>query len=276
MSSTPNSSASGPGGAGSPQRPMGRPAPRAVAGLTPGVPLTSNAPASPGPAGKDAAATAPGDPKNNKRNLYISGGIGAAVVLGLIALLVWRPWTPEPPRLNSPVHEIAKFSATSDFEKLPFERQYTYMELLDDKKEGIEQAYEQGQLTDDEFRRALQMAWFGERVGRARNYFSKPPGRERTAYLDKLLDKRDKKKAEGDKSEDPDEDVKPLKASDIGRDDSRQDEQIAAWPAEVQAQWQEFKNAYDQRKEARKARKEAAGTQPGEPAKAPKSPKSGK
>lgn len=201
--------------------------------------------------------------------MLVFAGAGAAALVMLIALAVWRPWTPEPPRLNDEPYKLAQFVATPAFERLPFERQYTYMELLDKKKDDIRHAYAERKLTDNEFRQALQAAYFGDRLGKAKKYFQKPVGAQRTAYLDARIKKKQREK-EQDAEDDDDESTGPAKPTEIKRDDSRQEEQMAKWPAEVRAQWDEYRRAYSERKAYFKERAASTPAPVAKPLSAPK------
>jgi hypothetical protein len=184
----------------------------------------------------------------------------------LVVLLVWKPWAPTPPRLNEDPALIAKFAVSANMDDLPFSQQRQFMELLDEKDERVLEAYEQGMLNDQEFRRALQLEWYGEHLKKMDNYHSKPPS-QRAAYLDKQVEKKRKKKS---KSKDEETDSKsPLKADEIERDDSTEEQDIKRWPADVRQKWMEYRTAWsnrkqywkdlnDQKKEAAKAAEAAA------------------
>ena len=249
-------------------------APKA-AGPTPGAARTTaaHAPAHAAPAAPAGAATATGTPASqpaglkSRRNL-IAGGVAVAAIALLVTLFTWRPWAPDAPRLNDDPAAIAKFAVTDELHNLPFSMQRQYMELLDDKDERVEEAYEQGMLNDQEYRRALQLEWYGEHLKKMDNFHSKPPTL-RAMYLDKQVDKKQRKKA---KEKDKPEDAKSaLTAADIDRDDSTEEADVKRWPAEVRQRWNDYRNAYasrkqywkdleKQQKEAREANKGEAGT----------------
>lgn len=198
------------------------------------------------PAASSAAPTSHLIVPPARRNLII-GSSAAGSLLLLVGLFVWKPWAPHPPRLNEPIPAIAKFAASSGLGRLPFEQQRQYMELLDEKDEGVEEAYEQGALSDQEYRRSLQLAWYGEHLKKMDNFYSKPPTL-RLLYLDKQIDKKIRKKLK--KKADPGSDAKsPLRADEIDRDDSTEDEDIKRWPAEVRHRWSEYRAAMAARKQ---------------------------
>jgi hypothetical protein len=179
-----------------------------------------------------------------RRNLIIGGSAAAAVLL--IGLVVWKPWAPNPPRLNSDPGVIAKFAASSSMRRLPFDQQRQYMEILDEKHDAVEKAYDDGRLSDQEFRRALQLAWYGEHLKKMDKFFSKPPTLQ-MAYLDSQVDKkiRRKKKNKADK---PDS-ASALTTEEIDRDDSTEDQDIKGWPSDVRERWSSYRAAYASRKQ---------------------------
>jgi hypothetical protein len=204
--------------------------------------------------------------------ILIAAGALAVVVLGVFLWMKLRPINA--PRLNSEPFVIGKFTATSRFDRLAFDQKWQYYELMDDKEPAIKAAYAQGKMSDTEYRKALQAAWYGKQLGRMKKYFEKPPGRERIAYLDKLVQKKyeddDKKNGKGGgKGNGKSDDLSPLTAEEIKRDDADEEADVSAWPADIRSRWDEYRQAYRQRKdnykqlrEDEKARKNAAATRP--------------
>src|SRR5687768_13832861 len=147
-----------PGGGGKPAQPVRK---VTAAGAT-GSPTT--APAAP-PAGAPAAT--PQKPglaaQLSNRNVLIGGGAAVGIAL-LVALFLWKPWSPQPPRLNEDPALIAKWAASPKLHRIPFDQQRQIMEVLDEKDKRVEEAYDQGTLSDQEYRRALQLAWYGEHL----------------------------------------------------------------------------------------------------------------
>ena len=249
-------------------------APRPGAPAAPAAARTSPATATAAPS--SAAKPKPDEsrkPAESRRAKLIALGAGAAVVITLGVLLCVRLFgTVEAPRLNSEPYVIGKFTATRDFGRLDFAKQWQYYELMDDKEDALKTAYAEGKLTDDEYRTARQAAWYGKHLGRMKNYFDKPPGRERDAYLDKQVLKKydDDKNGKGDGKSSAATDTKsPLTADEIKRDDSEEEADVSAWPPDVRAKWDQYRAAYRARKDiykqardAEKARKNAPVTAP--------------
>jgi hypothetical protein len=241
--------------------------PSHAAGGGPGGPRPSAAKpaaAAPRPAATAAAApsgAAPAAPARARPTMaellrkpqVIKYGSAAVGLLLLIGLFVWHPWSPRPPRLNEDPAVIARYAASS-IHKLPFDYQRQYMELLDEKDKRVEEAYEQGQLSDQEFRRALQLAWYGEHLKKMDNFYSKPPSM-RLMYLDKQVEKKRRKKLK-DKDEAKPDDKAPLKADEIDRDDSTEEQDVKRWPADVRQRWTEYRTALANRKQYWKDQKE--------------------
>src|SRR5437764_7511398 len=161
-------------------------APKAMSSSQPTAPTGPT----PGPALKAAAFSggkpvampfSKEDPKRQQK-LLIGGIGGAALVIALVLLFVFRPWKQSaPPRLNEEPFKLAQLAASPDFSKLPFDRREVYMKILDSKKPQVVQAYANGKLTDLEYQKALEAAHLGNRLGEMRKYFEKAAGPARTA-----------------------------------------------------------------------------------------------
>jgi hypothetical protein len=121
--------------------------------------------------------------------LWIAAGVGAGViVLGLIGWLVVRTGPPVEPRLNEPTPVLAKFVASTAFERMPYEKQRLYYQILDDRGNEIAQAYRDKHLSEAEYRSALDAAWLGKHINRVEKYMAKSP-MARSQYIDELLKK---------------------------------------------------------------------------------------
>jgi hypothetical protein len=185
----------------------------------------------------------------------MGGAAGVLAIVVVAALLVWKPWKSEPPRLNDEPYKIAKFAISPEFKKLEFERQFTYMELLDDKEDAVAQAYKDHLLNDDEYARTLQVAYLGKHMKRARNFAEKTTPRAREAYLDKLIEKKEKNDA-AEKAAAKANKTKALTAEEIKRDDTGEEETINAWPADAVATWTTYRTALKARKDQLKDQEE--------------------
>lgn len=232
-----------------------------------GAAAPAAAPASPAKAAAPARPAAPAPPAKRsandfltKRNLILGGSVVAALAVA-IALFTWKPWQPEPPRLNSEPFAIAKFGATSAFNDLPFSQQREYMDILDETEKDLLEDYKAGKLTDHEYRRALQLGWYDKHLDRAENYAMLAPAR-RPAYLDKWARPKDNGKTEDDEEEKKDEKksgrVGPRKPEDIKRDDSAEEADVKRWPADVRQKWADYRSALAARKQYWKDQQEKA------------------
>ena len=192
------------------------------------------------------------DPKR-QRMVLIAGIGGAALGVALAVLLIFRPWQRSAmPRLNGEPANLARFSASPNFARLPFDQREAYMKMMDKKKTQITAAYSAGTIDDDEYRKTLEAAHLGKRLDEMKKYYSKPAGAARDAYLDKLLAKEDKKH-EALKSNPSARQEK--KQEQIPRDDSDEQAEMNTWPPNVRAQYQSFKQALAERKKRRKEAK---------------------
>lgn len=204
------------------------------------------------------------EPRPWKRMILLVGG--AAVFLSLVVgLFIWKPWHNEPPRLNDAPTKIAAFTISSDFKKLPFDRQIVYLKKVDDSEKELVEAYRAGQLSQEDLSKALQAAYFGRHIRRMENFHERRTQKERDAYLDKLLDKKHAEKEgiawqkkDGTKvilspdAKDAD-DVKHIE-----RDVVLEAEVLQTWPAEIQQRWKEYHAAVDERKKFRKEKERQA------------------
>jgi hypothetical protein len=196
-------------------------------------------------AGSAAMPFSHDDPKRQQKILIGSIG-GAALVVTAALLLIFRPWqASEPPRLNDSPNKLAQLAGNPQFANMPFDRREMYMKMMDRKKAQLEQAYTAGQIPDDDFRKAMEQAHLGKRLDEMRKYYSKPPGHEREAYLDKILTKQETKKETLDKNPTA---RKEKKADTIPRDEAEQQKEIDSWPPDIRAQFMVFEQAYKDRK----------------------------
>jgi len=194
------------------------------------------------------------------------------VLVLLVALLIWKPWRPSPPRLNEEPYKIARFAASSAMDDTPWSMQREYMDILDKKEDALLEAYKAGRLSDIEYRRSLQLGWYDKHLDRMEKFYERPPGR-RMEYIDsKVLGKKFKEIAKNPgknagkgepagkkpKNEDKSDDLSALKPEEVDRDDSTEEQDIKRWPADVKQKWLEYRKAVAERKEFYKERERLA------------------
>ena len=183
---------------------------------------------------------------------------GAGIVLlGLSIWLIATFMTSNVPRLNESTIVLAKFAATKQYDSLSFDQQRQYMKVLEKREQDLDKAFEQHQISESEFRNALEQAWLGKHLSRVENFRGLAPGQPRIEYLAKLLDKKvDKERKHPHTST----------ANEIKVDESAAEARVESWPPDIRAQWQMFHAAYHDAKKAReKAEKQAAKSPPTKP-----------
>ena len=177
-------------------------------------------------------------PASQRRRLISAGSVGALALAAAItaAVVLGGGGTP---RLNDNAVVLAKFLASARFEQLPFEQQRQFYKVLDDRDEELDQAWRDRRLTESQYRAGLEAAWLGKHLNRVEKYFALPPGQGRVEYIDKLLDKRDRKNA------------KPANPSDIDADETAAELKVEKWPSATRTQWDVFHTAYRKQRKAR-------------------------
>jgi hypothetical protein len=193
------------------------------------------------------------DPKRRQR-LLIGGIGGAALVVTLALLLIFRPWQKPVPKLGGEPSKLGEYVGTPDFQKLSFEKREIYMKMASAKKDEIAKTYAEGRLSLEDYQKSLLAAHLGKRLDDMRKYFAKPMGAERIKYLDKLVTKKDAKK----QAIDHDPAAKKIEdEQDLLKDDAAQSAEIATWPPDVQSKYKEYVEALNERKKAHKEATEA-------------------
>jgi hypothetical protein len=187
-------------------------------------------------------------PSDKGRRTPILIGGGALALLLIVALIAWAV-SGGPPRLNDPTVLIARFVGTGQFSRLPFDSQRQYMEVLDDREDETKAAFNEGKLTEGEYRTALKWAWMGEHLSRIQKYYALPPGQQRADFIERALNKKEKKKVNSS-----------TPADKIKRDQSTEAAMIDALPPDVRSQWDSYQKAYRAARDARE--KAAAQTRP--------------
>ena len=144
-------------------------------------------------------------------------------------------------------------------QRQPWSMQREYMEVLDEKEEALLEGYKGGSLTDQQYRRALQLGWYGKHLDRMDKFFRLNPMQRALFLDDKVLDKRDvnpglPKKKDPKKSDER----SALNPEEVERDDSTEEQDIARWPADVRQKWDAYRAAVRERKDFHRERYEKA------------------
>jgi hypothetical protein len=213
-----------------------------------------------------AAPAAAATPTTNRKPLLI-GAVAGLVVLLVATIVVWWKVT-QPPLVNESTPVLIKFAYTSRFDGMRFDDQKRYMLALEDRGgKEIEKAFAEGKVTEAEARKAKELAWFGQQFKHIEKYYSLPAGHARQEYVRKEAAKKVKKENKSDTTPKPGKNPKKPTAAptvdvDVDRDETSETERPKTWPADVQDQWNQYREAYKQEKkaleEAEKAAKQAA------------------
>src|SRR5438874_588631 len=103
----------------------------------------------------------------NSRSRWIIGGCAAVVIVGIAVFFLMGAMGAREPRLNDNTIVLSKFVANSSgFAALPWEKQRQYYKVLDDRDKEIDRAFESTQLTESEYRAAIEAAWLGKHINR--------------------------------------------------------------------------------------------------------------
>jgi hypothetical protein len=192
--------------------------------------------------------------KPPQRRWWIAA-IAVAVAIGVAVWLIIASTGAAEPRLNEPTHVLAKFVSTRTFDKMPYEKQRLYYKMLDDRgTKEIDHAFKSGQISQSEYRTALDSAWLGKHINRTEKYVAMSGG-ARAAYINDLLDKKFKKEAEKKPSASAGGDDED---DEIDADETAAELKVESWPAEVRQHWKLFHDTYRRERKAR----EAAATKP--------------
>ena len=197
---------------------------------------------------------------NKRRNLII--GLIALCLLAIAAggFYLWIKFK-EPPRFNAPIATLARFITEPAFNELPFDRRELYIQKLDDRNDELEAAWETGKLSDQEYKSALEMAWFAPHLQDMRDYHQIPTQEEKNKMLDRLLDekKRAKNKTPGANAPKTGASTPAASARPKPKRDEIQEREIPQkWPEADRVRWARFRESLRQRDNERDKAKKAA------------------
>lgn len=145
---------------------------------------------SPKPVGLNPSAR-PLNQRNYRTPLIAASGVLVAVVLiGALVAAVSRGES-EPP-LNADTLTLVKFVNEPAYQKLPFPRQQLYMKVLEDRDDNdqLEDAFDAGQITEDQFRAAILEACLGQQLKRSDKFHGYANEQARLRYVRELRDKK--------------------------------------------------------------------------------------
>ena len=221
--------------------------------ITPSTKISTADPSTTHRAAKGRAIPLGEDSKRRQR-LFIAGVGGAALVVTVLLLVIFRPWQKPVPKLGGEPSRLGEYVGTTDFQKLSFEKRELYMKMASAKKDEIARSYAEGRLSLDDYQKSLLAAHLGKRLDDMRKYFAKPPGPERIKFLDKLVTKKETKRQAI--THDPAA-KKIEEEQDLLKDDAAETAEVSTWPNDVQAKYKEYVEALGERKKLHKEATEA-------------------
>jgi hypothetical protein len=168
--------------------------------------------------------------------------------------MAFRGATPDEPRLNADTVSIAHFVHGRGFDALSFDKQRQFYKVLDDRDKELDDAFKTGQLSEAEYRSALEAAWLGKHLNQVADYFALPPGQARATYVDQLVTKKLKPKDEKKEADKNDENT-------IKKDETAAELRVEGWPPAMRDQWKQFHTVYrNEKKRREKAASSAKGS----------------
>jgi hypothetical protein len=183
------------------------------------------------------------------RTRWMIGGVACAILGAGVWLTIAASGSGEP-RLNADTAAIAEFVHRGEFGTLSFDKQRQFYKVLDDRGKELEASFRAGQISEAQYRDALEGAWLGKHINQVEEYFSRPPGQARATYIDQLVTKKLKPK---DKKQAVEKDEDEIKA-----DETAAEARVDGWPPAIREQWKQFHTAY----RTEKKRREKAATRP--------------
>lgn len=161
---------------------------------------------------------------------------GALLVAG--AMLAWALWPASHPDPNGDPLVVARFVGTSEFFTLPEGRRMAYLQALRKNADKIDEALQRKQFSERSYDRAMAYVWLARQLDHMDEYHQLPPGPRRQAFLKARVDK-------GRKPSDP-----PLRPKNEEEREKAEEQWLARWPADRQAQWEEYRKVIQEKKSA--------------------------
>ncbi len=168
--------------------------------------------------------------------LFVS--IAVVAIAGVWTAVVLRA----PASPNNDAVKLAKVASSAEFANASAEKQRQWMLSMNDRKDQIVATYRGGRLTEQEFQAAMNLAWMAKQEDHVTKYYRLAAGKEREAFLDKLAKKHFEAK-DAAKTD-------PSKDDDFNHDEVWEQNWITKWPSEKRAQYEAFRKARDERRDA--------------------------
>jgi hypothetical protein len=130
----------------------------------------------------------------SRRSLVLWGGLSALAVIIVVAV-IWRFALQRPAASGDPV-KVAKYVASSRFLGLDFIEQRNYCKAMREAREALKSAREAERLSAAEYDAAKGAAWIGGKLEHLNDYLEQPTAKEKRAYIDKMLIRRQEKKTQ--------------------------------------------------------------------------------
>lgn len=127
----------------------------------------------------------------NSRRLTITASVASLLLIGLVG---WSLWAGRAPKPSSDALTIAKFMSTDKFASMSDEQKRPYIDAM---RQNMPQMRDLASQLSREERRAAFENLFGNRMQEQVDaYFALPPGPQRTAAIDKVIDEMEQRRSE--------------------------------------------------------------------------------
>jgi hypothetical protein len=174
--------------------------------------------------------------------------IAAAAVVVLLVVGWWlRGNAAQPPSPDVAPAKLAKYVMSPRLDQLPDEQRRVFMDALREDKDKLAEAYYQKkQIGTPEYETILLNIWISRALKHATDFSKVPEGAKREQFLDRIVKKGEEKRVAT---------TRPMGSTIWDKDPYELDSVkrlVAAWPAERQSQWEDFRKALRARQVAKR------------------------
>jgi hypothetical protein len=173
--------------------------------------------------------------------------IAAGALVVLLAVGWWlRGDVAQPPKTDVAPAKLAKFVSSPKLDRLPDDQRRAFMDSLREDKDKLAEAYEKKQLSTPEYEAMLLNIWISRAIKHATEFSKLPERGKREQFLDRIVKKGEEKRVAT---------TRPAGSTIWEKDPYELDSVkrlVAAWPAERQAQWEDFRKALRARQVAKR------------------------